>query len=224
MKTVEEWSNAFDVLLSDKQIELALNEYEKSVFLTNAQEELVLSLYSGASLNSYFEKDESARKHLDSLLVSEKLSLTASDEISDSFLHYNATIPENCMYSVYEQALTDEQNNCGISYILDVVPVTHDEYNKVIKNPFKWPTSTRVLRLDDGDKSVELVSKIPLTQYYLRYLSKPSPIILVNLSSEGLTIEGESTAQTCTLPEPLHRSILNYAVQLAIKAKITETK
>ena len=53
--TTEEFSNEFDVLLSTysdidgfgKLANISFNEYEKSVFLTRAQEELVNNFYSG---------------------------------------------------------------------------------------------------------------------------------------------------------------------------------
>ena len=57
----EEFSNGFDVLVNsykrfkdfDKQElldSIEFNEYEKSLFLTKAQEELVISLYNGRNL------------------------------------------------------------------------------------------------------------------------------------------------------------------------------
>lgn len=47
--TLKEFSNEFDVLYNNIMSNAApgLNEYEKSVFLTQAQEELVVNLYSG---------------------------------------------------------------------------------------------------------------------------------------------------------------------------------
>ena len=48
--TTEEFSNEFDTLLNsygENPSTIELDEYEKSVFLTKAQEEIVIDLYSG---------------------------------------------------------------------------------------------------------------------------------------------------------------------------------
>ena len=76
--TNEEFSNEFDTLLNSySTIEafgkipstIELDEYEKSVFLTNAQEELVISIYDGKNLSGEsFENTEEARRSLSSLV------------------------------------------------------------------------------------------------------------------------------------------------------------
>ena len=65
--SIQEFSDRFDVLLNsyatkagfgsqDGVGDIRLNEHEKSVFLTQAQEDIVLSLYTGK--NSYGESFE----------------------------------------------------------------------------------------------------------------------------------------------------------------------
>ena len=66
--------------------------------------------------------------------------------------------------------------------------------------------------------NVEIVSKYTVTKYYIRYLRKVKPIILVNLS-DGLEIQGESTASDCELHESLHERILEMAVMMALQSK-----
>lgn len=56
--------------------------------------------------------------------------------------------------------------------------------------------------------------------YQLRYVKIPSPIILVDLSSSGLKIDGIDTVTECALPSELHREVLQRAVELA-KASYT---
>ena len=76
--STEEFSNEFDTLLSSYATEelfgkvpntIELNEYEKSVFLTNAQEEVIIDAYNGKGdfINSY-EKSEEIRRYLSSLV------------------------------------------------------------------------------------------------------------------------------------------------------------
>ena len=77
--TIHEFSDAFDVALSSYQstpeyteqfanTEIVLNEYEKSLFLTRAQEEVVKTIYNGLPLSDSFEKTETARRQLDALV------------------------------------------------------------------------------------------------------------------------------------------------------------
>lgn len=75
--TTEEFSNEFDILLyssdalgfGEVQGKLQFDEYEKSVFLTKAQEELVISIYDGKNLSGEsFENTEEARRSLSSLV------------------------------------------------------------------------------------------------------------------------------------------------------------
>ena len=70
--TTKEISVEFDILYNNISSGAApnLNEYEKSVFLTKAQRELVQMYYSGknAHYNS-FESDEEVRRYLDTLIT-----------------------------------------------------------------------------------------------------------------------------------------------------------
>ena len=74
---IEQFSAEFDVLLNSYSIipvdgttdPLAFSEYEKSVFLTKAQDSLVIDLYSGRnSLGLSFESTEEARRYLAELV------------------------------------------------------------------------------------------------------------------------------------------------------------
>ena len=65
--TNEEFSNEFDNLVNSNSIikpfgvdstPLEFDEYEKSVFLTKAQEEIVEGLYTGKILGDSFEESE----------------------------------------------------------------------------------------------------------------------------------------------------------------------
>ena len=113
---------------------------------------------------------------------------------------------------------------CGTRRAL-VVPVTQDEFWRTSRNPFKRQNNDRVLRLAYGSSESfgdslytsrysELVSDNDVVEYTVRYLRKPEPIILRDLE-DGLTIDGESTARTCKLPESLHQAILEEAVRRA---------
>ena len=70
--TTQEMSNEFDILWNNIMSNQApgLDEYEKSVFLTQAQEEIVTQLYNG-TLGDGFESTEQNREYLSNLITSE---------------------------------------------------------------------------------------------------------------------------------------------------------
>jgi len=65
---------------------------------------------------------------------------------------------------------------------------------------------------------VELIGRfnnISNIQYKIRYVRKPNPIILVDLTTQGLEIDGENTVMPCELPEGVHHEIVQRAAELA---------
>lgn len=219
----QEFSNQFDTLISayykGLSDALTFDEYEKSVFLTEAQEEIVVELYSGKnSFGDSFEKTEEVRRFLSSLnkdyTTSEKIESTG---ISNKSVFFN--IPSDVWFITYEVVtLTDKDIECLDKEEAIVVPTTQDDFYKVRRNPFKGPNKRRVLRLDSNNNTVELVSDYNIDKYSIRYLSKPNPIILTNLSD--LSINGVSEITECELNPVIHRIILERAVRKAIASRI----
>lgn len=234
--TCDEFSNEFDFLLNSysKLIKykenlipgsIELDEYEKSIVLTQAQEELVQDYYSGKNIfNQGFESTEQIRRHLDELIQSH----TADTIIDNSTnrLDPNSvifSIPKSVLYIVYESAtLVDSALGCKSGCTVPVRPVKYDNYLITQRNPFRKANSNRVFRVDlrtinTGGltfKVVELISQYTIGTYFLRYITQPQPIILVNLND--LTINGVSSKTECELNPGLHRSILQRAVQIAL--------
>lgn len=63
---------------------------------------------------------------------------------------------------------------------------------------------------------VEIIGKFSVApSYRLRYIKKPHPIILEDLSADNLSIDGYTAPMTSELPEQLHEEILQRAVELA---------
>ena len=59
--------------------------------------------------------------------------------------------------------------------------------------------------------------------YKMGYLSKPSPIILTDLTG-GLYINNENKKTECKLHSAIHRTILENAVRMAISSKSITAK
>lgn len=219
-----EFSTEFDILYNNISSNQApeLNEYEKSVFLTRAQEDIVYSYYNGKNPSGEsFESTEEIRRYLDSLIKTKVY--TANDRITDRRINKVAPVsiffalPNDLAFITLEQVqFKDDSLGCAKTSVASVQPVTQDLFNKIKDNPFRGPTRYRVLRLD-ADDAIELVSKYNIDRYTIRYMSKPTPIVLTTLP-EGLSINGVSNETQCTLNSMLHNSILRRAVTLATQA------
>lgn len=219
---VQELSNLFDTLLQPsivkdnfgEQNTLAFDEYEKSIFLTKAQEQIVLELYQE------LEQSEENRKYLSNLIKTDNyVPVGEKDEtlINNTFKSYKVEIEDSVLFMIYEQCTLSDENNCINGRIVSVVPTIHDDLDKILKNPFKSPNSRKVIRLD-FDNKIELISKYNISNYKVRYLKKPNPIILVTL--EGLNIDKKQEVSNGETNPILHERIVQRAVQLAVQSKV----
>lgn len=227
--TTEEFSNEFDTLLNSysntekfgiTHSTIELDEYEKSVFLTKAQEDVVIDMYNGKNtFGDSFEKTEEIRRYLSSLI---KTYTTSTKEITYKGLSKHSVffkLPEDLWFITYEAVnLKDDGLGCKSGEDICVTPVTQDEYHRIRKNPFRGSNERRALRLDLNEEVVEIVSKYNVASYLVRYLSRPNPIILTDLPSD-LSINGINKKTECELNPAIHRSILEKAVKLAIISK-----
>lgn len=228
----EEFSNGFDVLVSsykrfkdfDKQELLdsvEFNEYEKSVFLTKAQEEIVLSLYNGKNpYGEAFEGTEELRRYLSNLITEKYLKPITNTSGTPLGLESKSkffTLPEDLWFITLESVVVDN-GKCKAETVMKVYPVKQDEYQVIRDNPFRGANDRRALRLDLSESNVEIICKYMVAVYYIRYIKKVPPIILEDLPND-LTIEGKSEARDCILHETLHQKILERAVQIALQSK-----
>lgn len=221
---IQELSNLFDTLLQPyitkdnfgKQNTLAFDEYEKSIFLTKAQEQIVLELYQE------LEQSEEVRKYLSNLIKTDNYAPVGEQDetlINNNFKSYKVEISNDILFMIYEQCTLSDENNCINNKIVSVVPTIHDDLDKVLKNPFKSPNSRKVIRLD-FDNKIELISKYNITNYKIRYLKKPNPIILVALEDNLSINNGDTKVSNGETNPILHERIVQRAVQLAVQSKV----
>lgn len=214
--TTSELSNEFDILFNNISSNKApgLEPYEKSVLLTQAQEEIIKGLYNGNLVGESFETTEELRRYIEGLVKTEELqpiegTFTAMDSRSKFF-----ELPSEVWFITYEQVIVREGS---YNKIIKVVPMRQDEWHKSKNNPFKMPNDDKIIRLDSGEGIIELSTtyKSNIT-YLIKYVKRPDPIILEDLPY-GLSINGEDKEAGCKLNTALHRIILERAVQLAHK-------
>lgn len=215
--TIEEFSNSFSTLLNsfgDKFLTIELDEYEKSLFLTEAQEQIIKELYTGRSNIGSFEETEEIREYLKSLI---KHSVITTQVEGLTGVNNNSkfyTLPTDTWFIIYETiTYNDPSLGCKSNDTVIIKPISYDTYYFKNKNPFKKANKYKGFRLDYNDTTVEIVSNYILENYTVNYLSRPLPIILENLGDT--TINGLSIPLTCSLHESLHYPILERAVNLA---------
>ena len=153
--TLEEFSTEFDVLYNSITSNAApgFNDYEKSVLLTLAQEELIKSYFVANNNTTGVGLDGSQKRHYD---FSTLIKVKTLNNIIDSILTTGANVPvfnkdanniflvPNDVFLVLNEYLTVKNN----SYT--VFPISYDSYNLLMSKPFPYPNKRQAWRLDSS--------------------------------------------------------------------------
>lgn len=193
--TTKEFSDQFDALYNQQyyvlfsmQNPVALDEYEKSLYLTKAQENVVETLYrAGYGIPEGFEKTEYARRMLqqlvlntEGLLMNDPSQFTGDIQVyaehivpqikttEDSYIFFLADhstfvgspFPLGYYGIIYEQATFGGDDPCAAGKIADIVPVKHDDLHRILRNPFRGTSIRRVLRVDHSGEMLNPNSTI----------------------------------------------------------------
>ena len=154
------------------------------------------------------------------------------------------------MISLNEKFIINNKTKDIAQY--QVIPITLAEYQRLMSKPSNDPLKRQVWKLmgnsASGNGSIEIIphwrdvsytlteediasqyttnGDVPTTyKLKIRYVRRPYPIILEDLSLQGLTINGKTaiygstlssaTEEACELAKELHPEILQRAVELA---------
>ena len=231
--TTQEFSTEFDVLYNNIASNGApgINEYEKSVFLTKAQNELIKAYFLKVSnkLQSGYDDNALQQTNFSNLIVLKTYQNNDLEEAKYSSIANSKSVvmPKNSLFILNEQLLVTDTNNKNKTLI--VVPINGDAYSRLLSKPFKRPLKNQAWRLDVNMESTEdeqYADLIPtagttIKGYQIRYVKKPTPIILTKLE-DGITIDGEYEEMTCKLNPILHPEVLQRAIELAKASYIGE--
>lgn len=233
--TTQEFSNEFDVLYNNIMSNQApgLDEYEKSVFLTKAQLE-ILKNYFNPKGNKYGQGfDENAKRQIDfSTLITvvkpaqytPKGDYVKFDDRSQLY-----KMPQDILLMLNETGINTVD---GVRRLISIIPMNYEEYARLMSKPWKQPLKNQGWRLFQSTGGVDFISEIvikyksSLADYKIRYVKRPKPIILANLADEysNVSIEGINTITECELDPILHPEILQRAVELAKSAYTGDLK
>ena len=233
--TTQEFSNEFDVLYNNIMSNQApgLDEYEKSVFLTKAQLE-ILKNYFNPKGNKYGQGfDENAKRQIDfsTLITVAKPSqyTPTGDYVKFDDRSQLYKMPQNILLMLNETGINTVD---GVNRLISIVPMNYEEYARLMSKPWKQPLKNQGWRLFQSTGGVDFISEIvikynsSLADYKIRYVKRPKPIILANLADEysNVSIEGIATITECELDPIIHPEILQRAVELAKSAYTGDLK
>ncbi len=215
--TVQDMKQEF-LILYDKITNFDAPGYEDteiSVFLTKAQERVVLSRIRsiGNKYREGFEESEIRRIELQELVKGVAITALSTSQANVLPYGYFYDLPADFQFAISEEVTTASTDHCKNNLRLRVKPTTHDEYSINVKNPFKKPNILRyVWRLNyQGDKC-ELITDgtFTINTYHLRYLKTLRPIVI----GTG-TVDGAIGPLDCELNKILHKMIVDEAVKIA---------
>ena len=140
--TNSEFSNEFDVLYQNITSNQApgLDEYEKSVFLSKAQDEIVKSYFDPKTNKPQEGFDGSEKRQIDfsMLIVTEAVhEATVSPTPLFPLQHTKLfNIPDRILMFINESLAVERD---GVPTYLTVIPLDYKEYNRLMSKPYKRP-------------------------------------------------------------------------------------
>lgn len=178
--TAVEFSNQFDLLFNNITSNQApgLNEYEKSVFLTKAQDEIVKNYFEADSQGNTVKKgfDDTAIRQMDfSDLIMSK-SFTEAQSSDKSYLEPDVD-PRALVYKISKSdgvyiiineslnLMAHQEGRSIVKGIRQVIPVKYTEYMRLMSKPFKEPLKNTAWRIiskgREGDADVDTTTGDP---------------------------------------------------------------
>ena len=193
---------------------------EIDFFLNKAQERFVKQRYGFTNVKKQsFEETEKRTNDLRALVKNSLITATTTQPLG-TLLPYDpltnidvnaqfVELPNDYWFMVQERANLSYLN-CNNVVTTDSVYVKasqHDDYSRLIDNPFEKPLETKVLRfMAEGKAELIHAPGTTVTGYNLRYIKKPLPIVLV-----------PNVNTYCELSEHAHSEIVDQAVMIALE-------
>ena len=190
-------------------------DVEISVFLTKAQERVVLSHIRslGNKYQEGFEESEIRRKELNKLVRGVTITTPSATQTNSLPNGVFYDLPDDFLFAISEEITTASTDSCKNGVRLMVKPTTHDELVINTRNPFKKPSILRYAwRVDYSDGKHELITdaSFSVAEYHLRYLKTLRPIVI-----GANTVDGAAGPLDCELNNILHKRIIDEAVKIA---------
>ncbi len=218
----EEFDIRFDILYNNITSNQApgLNEYEKSMFLTKAMNELIKNKFYATRNNAGVGYDTTSKRQIE---LNGLVTLFDCSVIDDSTIikldkrSIAFNYPDNIMFSLNEVLNASD-------LILQVRSLDFEEYSTLMSKPYQRPLKRQAWKLMNSNMNGKAIVEIILPksdmsskgiEYTIKYIRYPKPIIVGDLSKYSSSIDGYSSVTECELDESVHEEILQRAVELA---------
>lgn len=151
-----EFSTEFDVLYNNITSNQApgLNLYEKSVFLTKAQYQLLPEYFGKMLDSSEGGFDGSTKRQIDFSSIMEWSTLERITQSAPRFDPRSIlyAMPDDALFIVNEQLSLLDYDNISYSQadadtFYSVVPISYDDYSRLMAKPYKYPPKNQAWRL-----------------------------------------------------------------------------
>jgi hypothetical protein len=225
--TTKEFDLEFDVLYDNVTSGKApgLNAYEKSLFLTKAQDQILKNYFNPLG-NKYQEGySDSVKRTVDFSNIMKSVSISGRIGVNTT---YKNTMIYDQPDDIFLPVSFNLRNADGKE--LQVRHVKEDELTRLFSKPYKEPFKGQAYKIDNSTttKTYEIiVGRAGINDdyiLYVRYIRVPSPIILTDFEEyervlgieDGyLILRGLRTVSECELDPLIHDEILDRAVNLA---------
>ena len=202
--TNSEFSNEFDVLYQNITSNQApgLDEYEKSVFLSKAQDEIVKSYFDPKTNKPQEGFDGSEKRQIDfsMLIVTEAVhEATVSPTPLFPLQHTKLfNIPDRILMFINESLAVERD---GVPTYLTVVPLDYKEYNRLMSKPYKRPLKNQAWRILTNTTTI---SETTSTNYLsitsilanLKEMEGNYNVIYNTIKDKAITFGGTTDART----------------------------
>lgn len=218
---VTEFFDRFNVLYNniDSNAAPGLNGYEISVCLTKGQEEIIKNHFNPQG-NKYQEGfSDSPKRDAD---FKNLIKTSATPQLIPLEPVYRLD-SRSVVFKIPDDAfiLLNEQFHTNLLKYSPLMPkyLTPAEFNAALKKPFKYPSKAEAWVIQ-GDHTevggtIEVLSNPPVQTVTFRYIKRPAPIIVEDLTQYGTSINGVSAVSECELDSSIHEEILQRAVEIA---------
>lgn len=212
--TTQEFSNEFDVLYNNIMSNQApgLDEYEKSIFLTKAQEELVRDYFNSRNVKNAQGFDDNQKRQYDfSTLLSSitlpdfmdtHIALSALNKVTYNNIFDSRAkiyIAPSDLFLVINESIEDSAKRR-----YSVLPISYDEYNRLMLKPYGFPLKRQAWRII-SDRTSSLVGWGGKQVDSATFLFKSKYFKTINISiriannndnvTEPIVTEGDTTVE-----------------------------
>ena len=187
---------------------------EIDLWLNRSQDRFVKQRYSHDPKNETFEltqkRTDDLRKVVTEVTLIPSVTQTPVKPNGILFELPDGTTGTDIYWFAINEECEIRYEDCNGSWVDErngVYAIQHDDYNKLVDDPFNQPTKDVVLRLMHG-RFAELLTDgtFTINQYFLRYIRQPIRLDILN-----------TPGVSCELAEHTHAEICAGAVTMALE-------